>query len=276
MYAGSKIWMTLSIDAAMRSAALSARCAILVAALAAAFAADAAELRVLSSGAPSEIVKHLAAKFAGESGHRILVTAANPAAILQRLSGGETPDIVVAPVPVVDSLAKSGTLLPGSRIDLARVGVGVVVRAGAPHPEISTAEAVRRMLAGARSIVYPDPAGGGQTGAALARMIDRMGLAEIVKPKLTLRQAIAGGVALVADGEAEIGLFNISEVLPVGGVALVGPLPPELQSYIVFAAAIHARSTSPVPARALIDAMSDPAAREQWKAGGLESVRGGS
>jgi molybdate transport system substrate-binding protein len=260
----------------MRTAALSTRCATLAASLAVAPIAGADEIRVLSTGAPAEIVKHLAAKFARESGHRILVTVANPATILQKLSGGETPDIVVAPAPVVDSLAKSGTLLPGSRVDLARVGVGAVVREGAPLPEISTVDAVRKMLAGARSIVYPDPAGGGQTGAALARMIDRMGLTEIVKPKLTLRQAIAGGVALVADGAAEIGLFNISEVLPVGGVALVGPLPPGLQSYIVFAAAIHARSASPAPARALIEAMSDPSAREHWKAGGLESVRGGS
>jgi molybdate transport system substrate-binding protein len=268
--------MTLSIDATMRTAALSTCCAILAASLAVTPTAGADEIRVLSTGAPAEIVKHLAAKFAPESGNRILVTVANPATILQKLSGGETPDIVVAPAPVVDSLAKSGTLLPGSRVDLARVGVGVVVREGAPRPEISSADAVRRMLVGARSIVYPDPAGGGQTGAALARMIDRMGLTEIVKPKLTLRQAIAGGVALVGSGEAEIGLFNISEILPVGGVTLVGPLPPELQSYIVFAAAIHARSASPAPARALIEAMSDPSAREHWKAGGLESVRGGS
>src|SRR5262245_44163555 len=237
--------MTLSIGAATRSATFSMLCAILAAALAVARTAGADEIRVLSTGAPAEIVKHLAAKFADESGHRVLVTVANPATILQKLSAGETPDVVVAPVPVVDSLAKSGTLLAGSRVDLARVGVGVVVREGAPRPEISTAEAVRRMLVGARSIVYPDPAGGGQTGAALARMIDGMGLTEIVKPKLTLRQAIAGGVALVANDEAEIGLFNISEVLPVRGVTLVGPLPPELQSYIVFAAAIQARGPPP-------------------------------
>src|SRR5262245_10786057 len=268
--------MTLSIGATARSAALFMLCAVLAVALAVVRAAGADEIRVLSSGAPAEIVTHIAAKFAGERGHRVLVTVANPATILQKLSGGETPDIVVAPAPVVDSLAKSGTLLASSRVDLARVGVGVVVREGAPLPDISSSDAVRKTLTEARSIVYPDPAGGGQTGAALARVIARMGLTEIVKPKLTLRQAIAGGVAFVASGEAEIGMFNISEILPVGGVTLVGPLPPELQSYIVFAAAIHARSPSPAPARAFIEAMSDPAAREQWKAGGLESVRGGS
>jgi len=268
--------MTPSLAAIMRRAALSTLCAILAAALNATRTAGADEIRVLSSGAPADVAKRLAAKFADESGHRLLFTVANPAAIQHKLAAGETPDIVILPAPIVEALAKSGPLLAGSRVDLARVGVGVAVREGAPHPEISTVDAVRKMLTDARSIVYPDPAGGGQTGAALARMIDRMGLTGIVKRKLTLRQAIAGGVALVENGEAEIGMFNISEILPVGGVTLVGPLPPELQSYIVFAAAIHARSASPAPARALIEAMSDPAAREQWKAGGLESVRGGS
>src|SRR5262245_13056985 len=268
--------MRLLVGAWTKSVTLCALYAISLAPLTVARTAGAADIRVLSSGAPAEIVKHIAAKFAGERGNRVLVTVANPATILQKLSGGETPDIVVAPAPVVDSLARSGTLLPGSRVDLARVGVGVVVREGTPLPDISSIDAVRKTLTEARSIVYPDPAGGGQTGAALARMIDRLGLTEIVKSKLTLRQAIAGGVALVADGTVEIGMFNISEILPVGGITLVGPLPPELQSYIVFAAAIHARSPSPAPARALIEAMSDPAAREQWKAGGLESVRGGS
>jgi molybdate transport system substrate-binding protein len=154
--------------------------------------------------------------------------------------------------------------------------VGVVVREGAPLPAISTADAVRAMLLDARSIVIPDPAGGGQTGAALARMIAKLGITDAVKPKLTLRQAIAGGVALVATGAAEVGMFNISEVLPVKGVTLVGPLPAELQSYIVFAAAIHRSNTSPAPAQAFIKLLSGPAARDHWKAGGLESVDGGS
>jgi molybdate transport system substrate-binding protein len=268
--------MRLLAGAWTKSVTLCALYAISLAPLTVVRTAGAAEIRVLSSGAPADAARRLAAKFADESGHRISLMVANPATIQQKLAGGETPDIVILPAPLIESLAKSGTLLAGSTIDLARVGVGVVVREGAPRPEISTAEAVRRMLTDARSIVYPDPAGGGQTGAALTRMIDRMGLTEIVKPKLTLRQAIAGGVALVGSGEAEIGMFNISEILPVGGVTLVGPLPPELQSYIVFAAAIHARSASPAPARALIEAMADPPAREYWKAGGLESVRGGS
>jgi molybdate transport system substrate-binding protein len=180
--------------------------------------AAAADLRVFSSGAPAAVERVLAAQFARESGHHVEFTVANPAVIQQKLSGGEKPDIVILPASIIDSMAKAGVLRPTSRVDLARVGVGLVVREGAPLPDISTAAAVRTTLLHARSIVIPDPAGGGQTGAALARMIAQMGIAEAVKPKLTLMQAIAGGVALVANGEVELGMFNISEVLPVKGV----------------------------------------------------------
>jgi molybdate transport system substrate-binding protein len=238
--------------------------------------AVAADIRVFSSGAPAEVEKVLAAQFARESGHRVVFTVANPAIIQQKLSGGETPDIVILPAPTIGSLAKAGVLRPTSRVDLARVGMGLVVREGAPLPDISTADAVRTTLLHAHSIVIPDPAGGGQTGAALARMLAHLGIAEALKPKLTLMQAIAGGVALVANGEAELGMFNISEVLPVKGVTLAGPLPSELQSYVVFAAAIHVDSTSAAASESFIKLLSGPAAREHWKAGGLESMAGGS
>jgi molybdate transport system substrate-binding protein len=238
--------------------------------------AVAADIRVFSSGAPADVEKVLAAQVARESGHRVVFTVANPAIIQQKLSGGETPDIVILPAPIIGSLAKAGVLRPTSRVDLARVGMGLVVREGAPLPDISTADAVRTTLLHAHSIVIPDPAGGGQTGAALARMLAHLGIAEALKPKLTLMQAIAGGVALVANGEAELGMFNISEVLPVKGVTLAGPLPSELQSYVVFAAAIHVDSTSAAASESFIKLLSGPAAREHWKAGGLESMAGGS
>src|SRR5215467_8274459 len=173
----------------------------------------AAELRVFSSGAPADVAKVLAEKFTRETGNRVAFTVANPVGIQEKLKAGETPDIVLLPAPVVDSLDKSGALRSGSRANVARVGVGVVVREGAPQPDISTADAVRKLLLEARSIVYPDPVGGGVTGPALARMMERLGIADAVRSKITLRQAITGGVELVAKGEVELGLFNISEVL---------------------------------------------------------------
>ena len=250
--------------------------ALLVASASVASSSPAADLRVFSSGAPADVAKVLAEKFTRETGDRVVFTVANPAGIQEKLRAGETPDIILLPAPLVDSLDKSGALRPGSRTNVARVGVGVVVRAGATQPDISTADAVRKVLLDARSIVYPDPVGGGVTGPALARMMERLGIADAVRSKITLRQAITGGVELVAKGEVELGLFNISEVLPVKGVTLVGPLPSELRSYIVFTAAIHAGSAAPEPAAAIIRLLSAPAACEQWKAGGLESIGGGS
>src|SRR5205823_2320335 len=125
--------------------------------------------------------------------------------------------------------------LPGSRIDLARTGIGVAVRQGTALPDVATAQAVRKLLLAAGSITYPDStAGGGTAGLQISAMLGKLGIASEIGPKATLLQAISGGVALVADGKAEIGLFNISEIVPVSGVALAGPLPAELQSYILF------------------------------------------
>lgn len=238
--------------------------------------ASAADIRVFSSGAPSAVAKTLAASFTMESGHRVLFTVGTPGAIRQRLASGETPDIVVLPRPAVDALEKAGVLQRGSRIDLARVGIGVVVREGAPLPDVSTVAAVRQMLLAARSIVHTDPAGSGFAGKAVVRMIAQMGIADAIKPKVIIMQAIDGGVTLVAKGDAEVGMFNISEIMPVKGVKLVGPLPPEVQNYIVFTAAIHSGSPSLEPAQAFIKFLSSRAAQEYWSAGGLESLRGGS
>jgi molybdate transport system substrate-binding protein len=136
-------------------------------------------------------------------------------------------------------------------------------------------EGVRKMLLEARSIVHPDPNGGGLAGVALARMMSEMGIADAVKPKLTYMFAINGGATLIANGQVEVGLFNISEVQKAKGITLVGALPAAVQSYIVFAAAVYAGSAAPEPAQALIRAFADPAAREHWRAGGLESLAGG-
>ena len=161
-------------------------------------------------------------------------------------------------------------------MDLARVGIGVIVRAGAPRPDISTVDAVRKMLLDARSIVHPDPAGGGLAGVALARMMAEMGIADAVKPKLTYMFAINGGATLVAKGEVEVGLFNISEVLSAKGVDAG-------RAAAAGAAELYRlRGLDPCGqrlARARAGLHQGPVrsgAREYWKAGGLESLAGGS
>jgi molybdate transport system substrate-binding protein len=237
-------------------------------------AADAAEIRVYSSGAPAEAVKAIAADFAKDTGHQLTFIVGQPATIQRDLKAGDKADLVILPARVVTKLTGAGVLRADGAAALARVGIGVAVRAGATPPGIADAAAIRKLLIEAHSIVYPDPQepGGGSTGHAVARMIERMGLTDTVRPKLTLSSAIGGGVALVAAGKAEIGFFNISEIMPIKGATLAGPLPAELQNYIVFSAAIPVANTAPDPAAAFIKRLADPAARSAWQAAGLEPL----
>jgi molybdate transport system substrate-binding protein len=234
--------------------------------------ADAAEIRVFTTGAPAAAVKSIAADFAAKTGDTLTFTVGQPATIQRRFASGEQADVVILPAIVMTKLGKSGALRAGSAVDIARVGIGVVVRDGARPPDISNAAAVRALLLGAGSIVYPDPReqGGGSAGRAIARMIALMGIADTVKPKLTLATAIGGGVDLVAAGKAEVGLFNVSEIVPIKGVTLVGPLPAELQTYIVFTAAIPATNAAPQPAASFIKKLADPSAGPEWQKAGME------
>jgi molybdate transport system substrate-binding protein len=233
-------------------------------------ASVAADLQVYSSGAPAQVAQSLVAKFFDATGHRVVLTSATIAEMQRKLAAGERPDAIILPAPTIAALDKAGSLLPGSRIELARVGVGVAVRAGASLPDIATPDAVRKLLVDARSIVHPDPVGGGFAGAQIAAMIARLGIADVVKAKTSYKFAIGGGAAAVAKGDAEVGLFNISEILADKGVTLVGPLPRELQSYIVFAGAVHAASAAPEAARAFLHSLAAADAREAWTKGGLE------
>jgi molybdate transport system substrate-binding protein len=230
----------------------------------------ASEIRVFTSGAPSAVQKVMAAKFTDTTGHRVVFTAATLQEIRSQLSGNQKPDVVVLPAPAVESLDKEGALRSGSKTNLARVGIGVAIKEGTPLPDISSVDALRQTLLNARSIAHPDPGGGGFAGAQIARMFERLGIADAVKPKVVLMYAFTGGVANIAKGDAEIGLFNISEILPVKGVTLVGPLPQELQSYITFAGAVHGGSASPDIAAAYLRSLTDVNTRETWKLGGFE------
>ncbi len=234
-------------------------------------AVTADEIRIYCSGAPAAAVKSIAADFAKSNGARFHFTVAQPATIEHDLARGERADVVVLPMPIVSKMMAAGILRADTAVALAQVGIGVAIRAGAKPPDISSPAAIRKLLIEARSVVYPDPhSGGGSAGRAIARMIDRMGLSDVVRPKLTLKSAIGGGVALVASGQVEIGLFNASEIIAVKGAMLVGLLPPELQHFIVFGAAIATGSAAPGAATAFIKRLVDPKSRPAWQAAALE------
>jgi molybdate transport system substrate-binding protein len=238
--------------------------------------AVAADIQVFTSGAPSAVQKRLAPAFMKATGHNVVITAATLNEIRKQIAGDARPDVVVLPRAALMPFEKKGALRPGSLIDLARVGIGLVVKEGAPVPDISTVDALKKTLLSAKSIAHPDPKGGGFTGAHIDRMFERLGIADAVRPKVVLGYAFTGGVANIAKGVAELGLFNISEIVPIKGVTLVGPLPAEHQNYLVFAGALHARGASPEPAAAYLRSLTEPAALEVWKASGFEGLAGGN
>ena len=232
---------------------------------------SAAELRVYSGGAPQETLKLLAPEFEKATGHRAAFTFAVVGAIQQRLEAGEKADVVLLPAPLIDALEKSGKMRPDSRSLLARVGIAVVVRADAPKPDVSTPEALRAALTQARSITHADPQAtpGGRHIAALLKQWD---ITETPQRRIAPKSAISGGAELIANGEVDIGLYLLSEVLTVKGVAVAGMLPPALQNYIVYAGAVLADSPAPDAAAEFIRFVADPSRVPQWKTTGFESV----
>jgi molybdate transport system substrate-binding protein len=232
----------------------------------------AADIQVFTSGAPAAVQRRLAPAFEKATGHKVVITAETLNDIRKRLAGNAAPDVVVLARPVMAGLEKDGTLRPGTLTDLARVGIGVTVKDGAPLPDISTVDALKKALLNTKSIAHPDPKGGGFTGAHIDRMFERLGIADQVRPKVVLMYAFTGGVENIAKGGAELGIFNISEIVPIKGVRLVGALPSELQNYLVFAGGLHARGTSSEPAAAYLRFLQEAAAQEGWKAGGMEVI----
>jgi len=232
-----------------------------------------AEVKVVSSGGLAAAFRELAPEFERSTGNKLAI-AWGPSmgktqnAIPVRLQRGEPIDVVIMVGYALDGLIKQGKVVPGSRVDLARSSIGMVVRRGAPKPDISTVEAVKRALLEARSIAYSDSASGVYVST---EMFQRLGIAEQVKAKSRMIPAepVAG---VVARGEAEIGFQQISELLPVPGVDLVGPLPPELQRITIFSAGVIAGSKVPDAAQALIEFLASPAAVPVMARSGLEPI----
>ena len=202
---------------------------------------------------------HCSRSSRSETGHKVIVDNDTVGALDKRIEAGEAFDLAVLTPGAIDSLAKKGKFVPGSARNLARVGVGVVVKEGTPKPDISSVEAFKQALLAAKSIAYIDPAAGGSSGIYVAGLLDKLGIAAQMNPKAKL---IAGGAvaAHIARGEAELGIHQISEILPVKGIALVGPLPAEIQNYTVYAAAIGASAKEPDAANALLKALAGPGA----------------
>lgn len=238
--------------------------------LAAAQGAAAEEVKVLTAGAFKQVVVALAPRYEQASGNKVVIDNDPVGTLVKRIEGGEAFDVAVISPAAVDELIEKGKIAPGSAMVLAKVGIGAVVKEGAAKPDISDLDAFKRALMAAKSIAYIDPASGGSSGIYIAGLLQKLGLADAVKAKTKL---IPGGLVAehIANGEAELGIAQISEITPVKGGALVGPLPAEVQNYTTYAAGVSAGAKDPAAAQALIKAFTGPDAATVIAAKGMQA-----
>jgi len=227
-------------------------------------------IKVLSAGAVQSMVEALGREFERASGNKLDLIFNTAGALRDRVKNGESADLVILSESIIASLDKSGMFVPGSIINLGRTVTGVAVREGAPVPDISTPAAFKQALLKAKTVAYTDPKAGGSGGIMFAAMLERLGIADEVNKKAVLGKRGSEVARSIAEGRAEIGTTFISEVLPVQGVKVIGPLPGELHTANTYTAAIPAGSASRAAATALLRALTDPATRARWTAAGLE------
>ena len=232
--------------------------------------ARAAEIKLLCAVALQPAMVALIPDFEKSSGHKVTIAYGTAGAVADRVQKGEAADIVISSVPLIDQLQAQGKVVAGSRVNIAKVGVGVFVRMGAAKPDISSADAFKRSMLAARSVTYPDPVGGGASGIYMVNLLERLGVAGEMKPKTKLSPSAKVLYASVASGDIEIGFNQISEVLAQPTVEFAGPLPSGIQNHTQFAPGMVTGSSETEAARALITFLSSPAAQTVLKAKGFE------
>lgn len=232
--------------------------------------ATAAELRVLTAGAFKPVVMALAPAFEKRTGHQLVVVNDTAGAMARRIADGEVFDVVVLTPAAIGQLTDSGKVRAGSMARLARVAIGVAVRQGAPLPDIGTVAAFRQTLLDARAVAYIDPAAGGSSGIYLSQWFERAGIAAQIRAKAVL---VPGGLVAqrVVDGEADIAIHQISEIMAVPGARLVGPIPAEIQNYTVYAGGISATAHDAAAAQAFLAWLGSDSARTVLKDKGMEA-----
>ena len=234
--------------------------------------AEAAELKVLSAIGMQSVMEDLGPKFERATGHKLAISFATAGAAVKRAQGGEAADVVIATRQGIDGLVKNSKAAADNVTALASAGISVAIRKGTPKPDISSPDALKRTLLAAKSISYVDPTSGGASGIHFAKVLDRLGVANEMKSKTVFpnpKTPAEVGV-LVANGEAEIGVHIIVELIPVAGIDIVGPLPGDLQNTIVFAAAVMASAKDADAAKALVNFLRTPEAVAVIKMKGME------
>ena len=241
----------------------------LLAGLVAISSASAADIKVLTAGAFKPVVTALVPEFEKQTGHKVTVDNDTAGALAKRINDGEPFDLLVLTPAALTELTKAGKVAEGSSKTLAKVAIGVAVKKGAPLPDISTVTAFQNALMAARAVAYIDPAAGGSSGIYLSKLFEKMGIADRIRAKAVL---VPGGLVAqrLVNDQADIAIHQISEILAVPGATLVGPIPAEIQNYTVYAGGVSANAKDASAAKALLEALSGPVARETLKGKGME------
>jgi molybdate transport system substrate-binding protein len=230
---------------------------------------QAVELKVLTAGAFRSSVVALGPEYEKASGNKLVIENETVGALVKMVEAGETFDVIFLTPAAIDELAAKGKIAPFSRTNLARVGVGVMVKEGAPKPDVSTVDAFKKAVLDAKSVSYIDPASGGSSGIYVGKLLEKLGIADQVKPKERLKH---GGLVadLISSGQSELGIHQISEIVPAKGVTFVGPLPEALQNYTTYAAGVGPNTKYPDEAKKLIATFTSPAAQAMFKSKGMD------
>jgi molybdate transport system substrate-binding protein len=231
--------------------------------------ASAAEIKVYSTIGVQAALEELAPKFEKASGHKLTITWGTAAILVKKVQAGETADLMVLTRQSLDALTKEGKASADTDATFASSGMAMVVKKGAPKPDISTPEAFKQTLLKAKSIAYSNPSSGGASGVYLAKLLERMGIADQMKDKTKFPPPSGNAANLVVSGEAELAIQQEPEVMAVAGVDLVGPLPGDLNNITVYAAGVGSGTTQADAAKALIKFLHTPEAAAVFKARGL-------
>jgi molybdate transport system substrate-binding protein len=228
--------------------------------------ANAVEITVLSTQATEQSYRELLPQFEKAAGHSVTTTFTGTLDAKKRIAEGQPFDLLIMASPDIDAFIASGTLVAGSRIDLAKSGVGIGVKAGAPKPDIGTTEAFKNALLAAKSIGYST----GPSGNYVVGLFERLGIADQVKPKLKQTPTGVFVGTIVASGEAEIGIQQVSEMAQFAGVDYVGPLPADIQKMTIFASGIAAKAKQAEAAKAWVKFITAPSSAAAFKKRGME------
>jgi molybdate transport system substrate-binding protein len=228
--------------------------------------AVAADIKVLASPGVREAYNELVPQFEKASGHHVITDWDGVVNVTKRVSEGETADIVILPAAQIEELTQKGKLVAGSRIDVAKSGVGVAIRMGKPKPRLRNGDDLKAVLLKAKKIAFST----GPSGVYIQRLMEQWGIWESVKDKTVVPSVDTPVGIAIANGDADIGFQQVSELIHVKGIAFLGPLPADVQETTVFAAGLHKDVTTPAAARAFMLFLGSPRAADAFRKAGME------